>query len=146
MSHSGANCGNLPLNACCMAKAALAVVQVLMKDKLYVDSRYVMSDCAGLPFRVAERFGDKVLLPSLDARVEHIDHFTNNRTNDILVLRSTFAEHYLFSMTDFQVNYCHCLCQGHCVTLSIALLASCLHPLCLYCTYDNRGKMNLRFW
>lgn len=129
-----------------MAKAALAVVQVLMKDKLYVDSRYVMSDCAGLPFRVAERFGDKVLLPSLDARVEHIDHFTNNRTNDILVLRSTFAEHYLFSMTDFQVKYCHCLCQGHCVTLSIALLASCLHPLSLYCTYDNRGKMNLRFW
>ncbi|BDA46557.1 hypothetical protein COCOBI_09-0090 [Coccomyxa sp. Obi] len=64
---------------------------------------YVMSDCEGLPFRAAEAFGDKVLLPSPAARVDHIDHATSNRTHDELVLRSTFAEHHLFSLTDFQV-------------------------------------------
>lgn len=70
-----------------------------------------MSDCVGLPLRAAEVFGDKVLRPSLAARVEHIDHFTTNRTNDILVLRTTFAEHFLFAMTDFQVSSLHSL---HC--------------------------------
>lgn len=67
--------------------------------------RYVMSDCEGIPLRAAEAFGDKVLPPSPAAIVDHIDHATSNRTHDEIVLRSTFAEHYLFSMTDFQVRH-----------------------------------------
>ena len=63
-----------------------------------------MSDCAGLVRKVAGRYGDKVLQPNSAARVEHIDHFTNDRNNDVLVLRTTFAEHFLFAMTDFQVK------------------------------------------
>ncbi len=71
---------------------------------MMVCCRYVMSDCEGIPFRAAEAFGEKVLQPSPAARVDHIDHFSLNRTHDELVLRSTFAEHYLFTMTDFQVG------------------------------------------
>ena len=64
----------------------------------------MISDCAGLVRKVAGKYGDKVLQPSSAARVDHIDHFTDDRNNDVLVLRTTFAEHFLFAMTDFQVK------------------------------------------
>lgn len=65
---------------------------------------YVVSDCARLRSKAAERYGAKVLLPGGEAPVEHLNFASGNATRDLLSFRVAFAEQWLLGMTDFQVS------------------------------------------
>ena len=65
---------------------------------------YVVSDCARLRARAAERYGAKVMLPGGEAPVEHLGFSSGNATRDVLAFRVAFAEQWLLGMTDFQVG------------------------------------------
>ena len=66
---------------------------------------YVVSDCAQLRARAAERYGAKVVVPRGGAvPVEHLMISSGDAARDVLAFRAAFAEQWLLGMTDFQVH------------------------------------------
>ena len=66
---------------------------------------YVVTDCAHLRARAAERYGAKVLLPrGGDLPVEHLMFSSGDAARDVLAFRAAFAEQWLLGLTDFQVR------------------------------------------
>ena len=66
---------------------------------------YVVSDCAALRGKAAERYGARVLVPRNETPVEHLAFSSGDPARDVLAFRVAFAEQWLLGMTDFQVCF-----------------------------------------